>query len=145
MKVHDKGTCVPIRCFYGKVNCLSLGCLLRSKLCLQWKRTVWCISFTFLYLVIPQILRKGSYIALSYTSNRLVYCLDHDEPIVETADGKIKGVVHYARGGSQPVYAFYGIPYAAPPIGQLRFQHPKAPTKWQGVRDASRLGEYFYT
>ena len=35
---------------------------------------------------------------------------------------------------------FFGIPYAAPPVGPLRFAAPQAVEPWQGVRAALRLG-----
>lgn len=35
---------------------------------------------------------------------------------------------------------FRGIPYAAPPIGPLRWKAPAAPRAWTGVRDATRYG-----
>ena len=38
------------------------------------------------------------------------------------------------------VYRFYGIPYAAPPIGDLRWRPPAAPGKWSGVREATTFG-----
>ncbi|KAH8261005.1 hypothetical protein KR044_002120, partial [Drosophila immigrans] len=34
--------------------------------------------------------------------------------------------------------AFLGIPFAQPPIGELRFQNPLAATGWTGIRDASK-------
>jgi para-nitrobenzyl esterase len=38
------------------------------------------------------------------------------------------------------VYAFLGIPYAAPPTGPLRWKEPQAPTPWTGVKEASQFG-----
>lgn len=35
---------------------------------------------------------------------------------------------------------FRGIPYAAPPIGPLRFQVPGGPYRWQGVKMADSFG-----
>jgi para-nitrobenzyl esterase len=38
------------------------------------------------------------------------------------------------------VMVFRGIPYAAPPVGSLRWRPPQAVARWRGVRDASKLG-----
>ena len=54
-------------------------------------------------------------------------------PIVTTADGKVRGVA--VAGG----YAFRGLPYAAPPTGDLRWKPPQPPANWVGVRDASQF------
>ena len=35
---------------------------------------------------------------------------------------------------NRDVHAWYGIPYAQPPIGDLRFRHPIEPTAWQGIK-----------
>ncbi|KAI5643915.1 carboxylesterase family domain-containing protein [Phthorimaea operculella] len=37
-------------------------------------------------------------------------------------------------------YSFKGIPYAAPPLGKLRFQAPQPPAHWEGIRNASEHG-----
>src|SRR2546423_2996428 len=38
------------------------------------------------------------------------------------------------------VMVFRGIPYAAPPIGDLRWRPPQSPQLWSGVRPAKQLG-----
>lgn len=37
-------------------------------------------------------------------------------------------------------YAWLGIPYAAPPVGDLRWKAPQDPEPWQGVRAATKFG-----
>ncbi|MBV9229866.1 MAG: carboxylesterase family protein [Chloroflexi bacterium] len=54
------------------------------------------------------------------------------EPIVRTSQGQLRGAT------STTAEKFLGIPYAAPPVGQLRWQAPAPPSAWQGVRDATR-------
>lgn len=54
---------------------------------------------------------------------------------VRVADGLLVGLV--APGG---VREFRGIPFAAPPVGTLRWTPPAAPAPWRGVRDATHFG-----
>ena len=37
-------------------------------------------------------------------------------------------------------YAFLGIPYAAPPVGELRWRHPQPVIPWEGVRECFEFG-----
>src|SRR5215470_8167964 len=54
-------------------------------------------------------------------------------PIVTTSDGAVRGM---AAGD---VTEFLGIPYAAPPTGNLRWRPPQPPAEWHGVRDATQF------
>ncbi|XP_035679799.1 uncharacterized protein LOC118418078 [Branchiostoma floridae] len=64
-------------------------------------------------------------------------------PIVSTASGKVRGTVQYTNDlPDKPIYTFKGIPYAAPPVGDLRFRAPQSAAPWEGVRDATELGPY---
>src|SRR5215470_9010765 len=54
-------------------------------------------------------------------------------PVVTTDDGAVRGVV--VPGG----YTFRGLPYAAPPTGNLRWRPPAPPADWHGVRDATQF------
>jgi para-nitrobenzyl esterase len=40
------------------------------------------------------------------------------------------------------VKAFLGLPYAAPPVGDLRWKAPRRPAKWTGRRDATKFGAH---
>lgn len=56
------------------------------------------------------------------------------ETRIET--GAIRGVAC----GWPSITAFYGIPYAAPPVGELRWRPPQRVAAWDGVRDCARPG-----
>lgn len=55
-------------------------------------------------------------------------------PIAVTSYGKLQG---RGEGG---VNVWRGIPFAAPPVGELRFRAPQPPEAWSGIRDAFELG-----
>lgn len=57
------------------------------------------------------------------------------EPVVRTQTGRVSGVVD-----AQGVASFKGIPYARPPVGDLRWRAPQTPEHWRGVRNGSRMG-----
>ncbi|XP_063360837.1 carboxylesterase 4A-like isoform X1 [Cydia amplana] len=62
-----------------------------------------------------------------------------DEPIVSVKQGKLQGATDTLYDGST-YYSFRGIPYAKPPLGQLRFRAPLPPQSWKGVRQATEYG-----
>lgn len=55
---------------------------------------------------------------------------------VNTTDGVLKGQVLRSRDG-RPYYSYTGIPYAKPPVGNLRFQAPEPSEPWTGTLDAT--------
>ena len=61
------------------------------------------------------------------------------DPEVRTAVGRIRGRWDETDGGTG-VAVFRGIPFARPPVGELRFLAPRRPARWDGVLDAARFG-----
>src|SRR5690625_624974 len=55
-------------------------------------------------------------------------------PIVTIPQGKLSGII------SNGVRVFKGIPYAASPVGQLRWKPPAPPARWHDIRDAATFG-----
>ncbi|MFD0111487.1 carboxylesterase/lipase family protein [Streptomyces sp. NPDC058320] len=57
-----------------------------------------------------------------------------EQPVVRTAHGPVRG--ERRESGVR----FLGIPYAQPPVGELRFAAPVPPEPWSGVLDATAYG-----
>jgi para-nitrobenzyl esterase len=54
---------------------------------------------------------------------------------LRTAEGTVRGRML----DDQKTEAFLGLPYAAPPVGDLRWKAPAPPAAWKGVRDATQF------
>jgi para-nitrobenzyl esterase len=74
--------------------------------------------------------------ALLFTLIFLVSCAQtpEDPTIVTTESGKVQGV------SAEGVISFKGIPYAAPPVGDLRWREPQSVTPWTDTRQATAFG-----
>lgn len=59
-----------------------------------------------------------------------------ERPVRDTTFGKVAG----ARSSTNASYYWVGIPYAAPPVGSLRWQAPVDPTPWTTTRSATSFG-----
>ncbi|CAH2084420.1 unnamed protein product [Euphydryas editha] len=62
---------------------------------------------------------------------------------VEISDGVLEGQIVENPYGC-PFFSFKGIPYAEPPIGDLRFKAPQPKIPWQGIRPAISHGSQCY-
>ena len=54
-------------------------------------------------------------------------------PIANTRYGQLQGEEE------DGLSVFRGVPFAAPPVGELRFRAPRPPEAWDGVRDATEF------
>jgi para-nitrobenzyl esterase len=68
----------------------------------------------------------------------LAQAVNADSLTVKTEDGKVLGKT--INDGK--VKAFLGLPYAAAPVGDLRWKAPEPAAKWKGERDATRFGAH---
>jgi carboxylesterase type B len=55
--------------------------------------------------------------------------------VVDTHLGPIKGIVNEHQG--RKIYTYTRIPYAAPPVGPLRFRKPVDPNPWKEPLEAT--------
>uniref|UniRef100_A0A8P0PSB3 Carboxylic ester hydrolase n=1 Tax=Canis lupus familiaris TaxID=9615 RepID=A0A8P0PSB3_CANLF len=60
-----------------------------------------------------------------------------DAPVRSTRLGWVRGKQATVLGSTMPVNVFLGIPFAAPPLGPLRFKRPKPALLWNDSRDAT--------
>jgi Carboxylesterase type B len=77
-------------------------------------------------LVLVVINLNHAFVALGYTP-----------PIVTLETGMLEGI-HF--GSMENEAAFLGVPYAAPPIGELRWKPPQPVNMWTGTRKATQFG-----
>lgn len=72
--------------------------------------------------------------ALTATA-RLVVAQSTSQYVVRTSDGRVSGaVVPHSK-----VVVFKGIPYAAPPVGKMRWRPPQPVSHWKGIRAADHF------
>ncbi|XP_056641583.1 uncharacterized protein LOC130448317 [Diorhabda sublineata] len=67
---------------------------------------------------------------------------DHKPIIVKTNNGDVKGFYGEKShaNGSRTLYWFRSIPFAEPPVGELRFEPPVPKKNWNGVLDVTENG-----
>ena len=108
----------------------------------KWKWVLWIVGALLLTIVVSAVFienRGGHYpiykassfahLALSTANTAPI-----SEPVVQIGAGTLRGT----NAGS--AIAFRGIPYARPPVGELRWQPPQPPLPWQGRREAAQPG-----
>uniref|UniRef100_A0A8D2IXL2 Carboxylic ester hydrolase n=1 Tax=Varanus komodoensis TaxID=61221 RepID=A0A8D2IXL2_VARKO len=64
------------------------------------------------------------------------------DTVVVTSTGRVRGKHLMTAAGM--VTAFLGIPYAEPPVGELRFQKPRPHQPWSHILEATRFGNSCY-
>ena len=58
----------------------------------------------------------------------------NEDLVVKIKNGRIRGI-ELTSATQRKVSAWYGIPYAQPPVGNLRFRHPRPIDNWEEVKD----------
>ncbi|CAH0724848.1 unnamed protein product, partial [Brenthis ino] len=66
-------------------------------------------------------------------------CVTCQDPVANLPQGRVVGIKVFTENSFTPIEAFFGIPYAAPPIGRLRFSPPERHTGWRRTLFAHRM------
>ncbi|KAJ9583744.1 hypothetical protein L9F63_021907 [Diploptera punctata] len=69
----------------------------------------------------------------------LLVCQADADCLLNTPQGTLLGSTWQTLQGND-FCSYQGIPYAAPPVGDLRFRGPEPPTGWDGIRNATQAG-----
>lgn len=90
---------------------------------------------------------RGNSVTMASRVIKLLFCLlagvaamgvgataQQTPPVVRVDRGKLQGVVN------DGVVSYKGIPFAAPPVGNLRWRPPQPAARWTGVRQATEFG-----
>ena len=67
-------------------------------------------------------------------------CSEKVSPVLDIEGGQVQGIAADLDG----VFVYKGIPYAAPPIGDLRWKAPQPVVPWEGVLQADEFGHPSY-
>jgi para-nitrobenzyl esterase len=100
-------------------DCTILRIRRRMKMNHRKRSAVWSIV-TVLVLTV----------SLFLVNSAQTWACDDRDTIVKTDYGKLRGYVN------EDVLVWKGVPYAKPPVGELRWAAPLDPEPWHGVRDA---------
>jgi para-nitrobenzyl esterase len=84
-------------------------------------------------LTIP---RSVPAVALALALSAFAAAAQNEGPVVAVTGGRVQGRLLAAPGGA----VFKGIPFAQPPVGELRWREPAAVKPWTGVKDAGAYG-----
>ena len=68
------------------------------------------------------------------------YPVRSEDVEVVTTFGQLRGIKSLINDGRDAVYQFKNIPFAAPPVGALRFQKPVPHPPLSGVYNATEFG-----
>jgi para-nitrobenzyl esterase len=81
-------------------------------------------------------MKKLSFFILIFTALALASCSDSN-PVLTIEGGKVIGVQTPTKG----IIAYKGLPFAAPPVGDLRWKEPQPVVPWEGVKKADTYGD----
>lgn len=80
-------------------------------------------------------MKKLSFFILAFMALAFTSCKESN-PVLTIEGGKIQGVPTSVEG----IIAYKGIPFAAPPVGDLRWKEPQPVVPWEGVKIANKYG-----
>jgi len=79
---------------------------------------------------------KNALIFISFLLIALTSCNSNQNPVLKIEGGLIQGVATETTG----IYVYKGVPYSAPPVGDLRWKAPQPVIPWEGVKVADQYG-----
>jgi len=82
-------------------------------------------------------MKKLFFFLLIWILSSSAFCQNkNSNPILTIEGGKVIGVPTPTKG----VIAYKGIPFAAPPVGNLRWKEPQPVVPWEGIKTADKYG-----
>ncbi|KAK8744333.1 hypothetical protein OTU49_000751, partial [Cherax quadricarinatus] len=121
---------------------------LKPLVCPDW--SVWSIDLlewspmgtaNWKCFAIPAIPRKWSFVVFTVLVVVLGMCPARSwaqDSSIKLRQGTVQGVVREAS--NREIYAYLGIPYALPPVGNLRFKPPQRHNGWNSTLYAHEMG-----
>jgi para-nitrobenzyl esterase len=101
---------------------------------MTWARRRVCIRLAVAGLTLGALIAAAPAVSASTLGRQAA--AGASGPVAGTANGPVRGLPDGA------VDEFLGIPYAAPPVGALRWQPPQPAARWSGVRAATQFAPH---
>ncbi|GJQ76635.1 hypothetical protein Trydic_g15495 [Trypoxylus dichotomus] len=98
------------------------------------------MQYNVAYLVTNQSVLKSKGPCILFSSALIIPTM----VIINIEQGCLKGKTGVDYNGKK-YHAFLGIPYAKPPVGELRFKAPQPLERWHGIKDATKDGSPCYS
>lgn len=84
----------------------------------------------------PRFAQIFCFVTLAVVATAALTTAATAQDIVKTESGTVAGTLN----PDHTVRMFKGLPFAAPPVGDLRWEPPQPPLSWQGTRQADKFG-----
>ena len=90
------------------------------------------VSFRNLYIIVAYVSLYASFLSRAeFKKNQSL--------LIQTESGAVVGKTETLPHGKS-VHEYLGIPYAEPPVGELRFAAPKPVKPWSEIKQATEFG-----